>query len=593
MFQAIPAQIRAGIFAVAAVFVFVLLFAPNAEAHRGHTVDNIMLEARSGNWDEVRHFITRHSGNVNSSDDEGFTLFHHAARDGQDEFLKFLIARNVEVPSEFRHLVEPPAAEIVETVVTVTVTEQAPAPDPKIIIVTVTITEPAPAVESKLVVMTVTVIKPAPVVEPESAKDLQQTEAELKASSTEGDSCKYANDGVCSEPEFCAPGTDTSDCVRWGKDQQAKTEAKEEEQPAAPEPQPAHAQEEKTKTERLLKTDLDSTVVGENGFTHLHWAVLANDGEALRRLIEIGVSNMNPKIVIEGVIGREAGDEIKALVNSLGIETSPGDFDEYTPLHLAAHFNNSVAASVLIANGAEVNAKSDSNRTPLHLAATYNSTETAALLLENGAKVNVEDGSDNQPLHMAAGNNATETAALLLKNGADVNAKDIDFDRYTPLHMAVISKETETAALLLENGAEVNAKDFRDKTPLDMAAERNITETAALLLKNGADVNAKDKDGLTPLHTALSRHSHETAALLLKNGADVNAKTNGDNTPLHVAIVTMSYSTEIATLLLENGADVNAKNWTGKTPLDYANGIGNRATQALLRENGGKCNKKC
>ena len=58
-------------------------------------------------------------------------------------------------------------------------------------------------------------------------------QATAEAPSAEGDSCKYANDGVCSEPEFCAPGTDTSDCVRWGKGQQAETGAKEGEQPIA------------------------------------------------------------------------------------------------------------------------------------------------------------------------------------------------------------------------------------------------------------------------------------------------------------------------------------------------------------------------
>ena len=52
--------------------------------------------------------------------------------------------------------------------------------------------------------------------------------------------------------------------------------------------QPAAAQEKKTKVERLLKVELDEFWSDDNGWTQLHWAALANDGETVRRLLELG-----------------------------------------------------------------------------------------------------------------------------------------------------------------------------------------------------------------------------------------------------------------------------------------------------------------
>ena len=46
---------------------------------------------------------------------------------------------------------------------------------------------------------------------------------------------------------------------------------------------------------------------------------------------------------------------------------------------------------MLIANGAEVNAKGDRGATPLHLAAGMNAAAVAKVLIANGAEVNAKD----------------------------------------------------------------------------------------------------------------------------------------------------------------------------------------------------------
>ena len=213
--------------------------------------------------------------------------------------------------------------------------------------------------------------------------------------------------------------------------------------------QPAHAQE-KTKTERLLQTDLDPAAIDENGYTHMHWAALADDGEALKRLIEIGVFNMSPATYTEGKIKGKG----KRRAQLLGMNTDAWNLDGETPLHLAAYFNKGVAASILIANGADIHSKEEDGWTPLHHAAYNNSTETAALLLKNGADVHAKNNYGSTPLHLAAQENATETAALLLKNGADVHAKNNS--DWTPLDVAINKEHSEMQSLLKRHGGRCN-----------------------------------------------------------------------------------------------------------------------------------------
>ena len=290
--------------------------------------------------------------------------------------------------------------------------------------------------------------------------------------------------------------------------------------------QAAGAQEGKTDTEQLLQVELGKFWVDENGWTQLHWAAAADDGEAIRRLADMGAP-MNP-VDNEYDEDNKFSDKGKRRAQLLGVKNIYTNVN--TPLHVASRFNKSVAASVLIAKGAEVNAKS-------------------------------EDGST--PLHFAASRNAAEVARLLIAKGAEVNAKKeergISFwgRAATPLHSAAAENAAEVAKVLIDNGADVNAKDGLDFTPLHWAAAKNAAEVAKLLIAKGADVNAKINDGATPLHMAASNNAADAAKLLIEKGAEVNAKNDG------------------------------------YTPMDWAIHAGHSAMRSFLRRHGGRCNRSC
>jgi ankyrin repeat protein len=104
-----------------------------------------------------------------------------------------------------------------------------------------------------------------------------------------------------------------------------------------------------------------------------------------------------------------------------------------------------------------VNSYSHDGWTPLHLAAFFGREEVARLLLERGADVNARSRSErfaraNTPLHAAAANSQTAVAEMLIARGADVNAQD--GHGFTPLALAANSRNDLLVILLLEKGAQ-------------------------------------------------------------------------------------------------------------------------------------------
>ena len=320
-------------------------------------------------------------------------------------------------------------------------------------------------------------------------REKQEQREEPEVAVADGNACDFANDGSCDEPHLCKPGTDTDDCLaeEMGDTCHFANDGKCDE----PEPCPkgtdtsdcTQIQGGQTKTEQLLKTDLNPFATDENGWTHMHWAAAANDGEAIRRLIELGGS-VDPIDHGDDSEFSTAGHRRAALLGlKLGEWKNTGD----TPLFVAAELDRGTAASVLIANGADVNVKINSGSTPLHSAAYGNAVNVARILLESGAETNVKSDYGNMPLHRAVWNNASDVARLLLENGAEVNAKNDNGN--TPLHRAAWNNASETAVLLLENGAKINAKNNKGRTPVDFAIYKKHAEMQSFLRRNGGRCN--------------------------------------------------------------------------------------------------------
>jgi ankyrin repeat protein len=159
--------------------------------------------------------------------------------------------------------------------------------------------------------------------------------------------------------------------------------------------------------------------------------------------------------------GRDLFEDFKAVENGnlawvqAALKAYPdliscSDGEGWTPLHMAVLYARKDMAELLLAHGANVDAKGNLGDTPLEDAVTKRSKDLVELLLAHGANVNAKDSHGNTPLNLAAIKDLEEIAEFLLAHGADVNAKD---DRgNTPMHEAALLHHKDIEDLLSQHG---------------------------------------------------------------------------------------------------------------------------------------------
>ena len=318
-----------------------------------------------------------------------------------------------------------------------------------------------------------------------------------------------------------------------------------------------------------------------------------------------------------------------------------------TPLHIACRKNNAESATLLIENGAAIDAINKFGETPLHYAVWKNNMDLATLLIKKGAAIDARDSDGETPLHFACRLDNTVLTTLLIKNHADMNASDNNGN--TPLHSAIFVEKTESANLLINGGATIDAINNNGETPLHVACRiDSINHVQNLinvqnLIKKGADVTAKitypdmhhqdwfekKKDdeknyeklgkgngtalGETPLSIVCKKGDTALLKLIINTKEEVDSKSipeiiNSTNeyqtfdddkrkwvrlmTPLHYAA---RYGTpDQVKFLIEKGAKVNAKDSNDWTPLQHACGRSTKSTnnvevtQTLIEKMEGK-----
>jgi ankyrin repeat protein/beta-lactamase regulating signal transducer with metallopeptidase domain len=298
-------------------------------------------------------------------------------------------------------------------------------------------------------------------------------------------------------------------------------------------------------------------------------------------------------------------------------------------LHQAAADGDVEQVKLLIARGADVNAKDGEGNTALHTAAEHCHIEVAELLLESGADIEAEGAVGRTPLHCVAGSGFSgtlrkeqicEMAEFLIAEGADVNAAYRTGASWTPLHYAARDGYKDLVELLVAKGADINAQDGFGRTPIDLAitlgyrgeASRAV---AVFLVRKGADVspmhwaaftgdleqlkellgrgmgaNAKeDRMGATPLFFAAAGGQKDAVDLLLAEGAEVNAKAGRGAPPLlPLQLAIKSGEIDVVELLIDKGADVNSGGMV--PPLHMAALLGRTDMTELLIASGADVN---
>ena len=145
----------------------------------------------------------------------------------------------------------------------------------------------------------------------------------------------------------------------------------------------------------------------------------------------------------------------------------------------AAEEGNVEAVKGYLAIGVNVDERDESyGGTPLHFAA-YSGSEVVELLIANGADVNAKNQADATPLDKAIEKNWDETAALLRMHGGKT-AEKLPQAPDISIHEAVAEGNIEAVKQHLAAGTDVNAKDRHKNTPLHAAAAWGQKEIAEL-----------------------------------------------------------------------------------------------------------------
>ncbi|KTC93987.1 ankyrin repeat domain-containing protein [Legionella erythra] len=199
------------------------------------------------------------------------------------------------------------------------------------------------------------------------------------------------------------------------------------------------------------------------------------------------------------------------------------DSEGSTWLCVAAQTANSGLISQLIANGADINKKTNSQYTPLMIALLCDYDESAQTLLDCGANPNLSNGNVISPMRIAMSKGKWGMVAALLNKGADPHLRP-DVETPCPLEDAIALNNPDLLKFLLAHGANpfqtfLGKRNFM----INLAVKIGSLESLKVLLEHGVKANGEEED-TSPLFIAMKNNQLHAARLLLEYGADPNAE---------------------------------------------------------------------
>ncbi len=202
-------------------------------------------------------------------------------------------------------------------------------------------------------------------------------------------------------------------------------------------------------------------------------------------------------------IGNDRTDTLRQLLarhepqELLSLTTSNGK----SALMVASKTGDLDLVKSLVAAGADIAQRTQTNGTAFMFAVLGNRRQVAEWLLARGADIQVIGSNGWTALTLAAAKGHTDLLQWLIAHGAQAQVRDVY--RYTPFMRAVENGQEPAAALLASlPDTDVNARDEYDNTPLHHAVSAGDAVMVRLLLESGADAQLANRHGVTPLMMA-------------------------------------------------------------------------------------------
>lgn len=275
---------------------------------------------------------------------------------------------------------------------------------------------------------------------------------------------------------------------------------------------------------------------------------------------------------------------LASLVGASGLSIAFAD-DSPSALIEAAQAGNS-GTLALVAQGADVDARSADGTTALMWAAHNDDVDLTRALLNRGAEVGAVNLYGTSAMQQAAIGAYTPILKLLMHAGADVNSPNAEGQ--TALMAVARTGNVAAAQLLLSHGAAVDATErWGGQTALMWAAAQAQPQMLKLLIAHHARLDLRsavrdwprrvtaegrplimDNGGLTALIFAARQGCTQCVLELVRAGADINEGDPDNTTALVVALMNQHF--DLAKVLIDAGADVNKWDFFGDTPLYVA-----------------------
>lgn len=254
------------------------------------------------------------------------------------------------------------------------------------------------------------------------------------------------------------------------------------------------------------------------------------------------------------------------LLLDAGADARAVDHGSKTALHYlaigepwtASGYKSSAAVRLLLAAGADPDARCAEGWTPLHLNAPRARPGVMRTLVAAGAAVDATDRQGKTPLLMAIEHRQAEAAKFLLAHGADPNR--CDAAGLAPLDQALIAGAKRIIHMLRRAGGQERTRLERQ---LHRAIEQGQDNRVRKLLAQGADPNRRL--GWTDAFVqAVSSQRYNVLPLLVAAGGDLN-RTAPQDAPW-LARACQAGDLELVRVLLALGADPSSVDPRGFSP---------------------------
>ena len=224
------------------------------------------------------------------------------------------------------------------------------------------------------------------------------------------------------------------------------------------------------------RSAIDDTDQG--GRTVLAWAAYYGDEDAVKALLSCGADpshrNVAGSTPLHMSIQANSPECLRLLLNAKA-DVDIKDNDGETELFSAVYVKDEIGfLELLLAHGADIECTNNWSWTPLQLAAKYNQPKQVSFLLAKGANINASMPSGHTAFHLAIIHNCSPALKILLDDPG------LQYERKlkggsTAIHEAALSCVLETLEILQAanlSNIDLDAVDANGDTALDIARYR-------------------------------------------------------------------------------------------------------------------------